>query len=167
MDSKSPNVPRGGSVGQGGLPLMEFLERVKEEIRDATKRAVPGGEPLGIEIHATEMAKRIVAYTAEVMIQKELANLRSRQQHLELLANMVIDVYAIDSAVAARRSCCRAGVPTQREWSVTSRTCSWRRQTSGFRMPRAVCLPTSASARSSEAISPWSNYFSPSFPYEP
>jgi hypothetical protein len=34
------------------------------------------------------------------MIQKELANLRSRQQHLELLANMVIDVYAMDSAVA-------------------------------------------------------------------
>jgi alkylation response protein AidB-like acyl-CoA dehydrogenase len=87
-------------VGQGGLPLMEFLGRVKEEIRDATKRVVPGGERLGIEIHATEMAKRIVAYTAEVMIQKELANLRSRQQHLELLANMIIDVYAMDSAVA-------------------------------------------------------------------
>jgi hypothetical protein len=73
---------------------------VKEEIRAATKRAVPGDEPLGIEIHATEMVKRIVAYTAEVMIQKELANLRSRQQQLELLANMVIDVYAMDSAVA-------------------------------------------------------------------
>jgi alkylation response protein AidB-like acyl-CoA dehydrogenase len=87
-------------VGQGALPLMEFLERVKAEIGEEAKRAVPAGEPLAIEVHATEMAKRIVAYTAEVMIQKELANLRSRQQHLELFANMVIDVYAMDSAVA-------------------------------------------------------------------
>jgi hypothetical protein len=46
------------------------------------------------------MAKRIVAYTAEVMIQKELANLRHRQQHLEVFANMIIDVYAMDSVVA-------------------------------------------------------------------
>jgi len=87
-------------VGQGGLPLMEFLGRVKEEIRDAKQRLIPGPEPLGVEIHTTEMAKRIVAYTAEVMIQKELANLRNRQQHLEVFANMVIDVYAMDSVVA-------------------------------------------------------------------
>ena len=87
-------------VGQGGLPLMEFLERVKEEIRDSKQRLIPGPEPLGVEVHTTEMAKRIVAYTAEVMIQKELANLRNRQQHLEVFANMVIDVYAMDSVVA-------------------------------------------------------------------
>jgi len=87
-------------VGQGGLPLMEFLEQVKEEIRDPKKRPVLGAEPLGLEVHTTEMAKRIVAYTAEVMIQKELANLRHRQQHLEVFANMIIDVYAMDSVVA-------------------------------------------------------------------
>ncbi|MGH7897956.1 MAG: acyl-CoA dehydrogenase family protein, partial [Candidatus Binatia bacterium] len=87
-------------MGQGGLPLIEFLEQVKEEIRDAKKRRVLGAGPLALEIHAVEMAKRIVAYTAEVMIQKELANLRHRQQHLEVFANMIIDVYAMDSVVA-------------------------------------------------------------------
>ncbi len=87
-------------VGQGALPLMEFLERVKAEAYDPKQRLIPGPGPLGTEIHVAEMAKRIVAYTAEVMIQKELANLRNRQQHLELLANMIIDVYALDSVVA-------------------------------------------------------------------
>jgi hypothetical protein len=87
-------------VGLGGLPLAEFFEQVKAEAHDPKKRLIPGPGALGTEAHVVEMAKRIVAYTAEVMIQKELANLRNRQQHLELLANMIIDVYAIDSAVA-------------------------------------------------------------------
>jgi alkylation response protein AidB-like acyl-CoA dehydrogenase len=87
-------------VGQGSLPLMEFLEQVRGEIDDPKKRLVPPAGPLGIETHAANMAKRITCYTAKVMLEKELANLRSRQQHLEIFSNMVIDVFAMDSVVS-------------------------------------------------------------------
>jgi hypothetical protein len=46
------------------------------------------------------MARRVVAYTVKVMIERELASLKTKQQHLEILANMVIDLYATDSTLA-------------------------------------------------------------------
>jgi alkylation response protein AidB-like acyl-CoA dehydrogenase len=87
-------------VMKGGLPLLDFMSRVEEELRDETKRPPPGPGPLAAEIHATEMAKRLVAYTAKLLIERDLASLKSKQQHLEILSNMIIDVYAMDSAAA-------------------------------------------------------------------
>jgi alkylation response protein AidB-like acyl-CoA dehydrogenase len=86
-------------IGQGGLPFMEFLQQVEREIADRASWP-PGIEgPLEREHRAAEVAKRVVAYTTRVLVEKDLASLKEKQQHLEVLANMIIEVYAIDSVV--------------------------------------------------------------------
>jgi len=56
-------------------------------------------QDLDREIRAAEVAKRVVGYVASLLIQRQLASLKDRQQHLEILANMIIDLYAMDSVV--------------------------------------------------------------------
>jgi alkylation response protein AidB-like acyl-CoA dehydrogenase len=86
-------------IGMGGLPFMDFLKQVEREIGDR-KSWPPGiGGPLDREHRAAEVAKRVVAYTTKVLVEKDLASLKEKQQHLEVLANMIIDVYAMDSVV--------------------------------------------------------------------
>jgi alkylation response protein AidB-like acyl-CoA dehydrogenase len=86
-------------VAKGALPYVDFIRRVQEEIEHPRPRAVPAG-PLGLEIQACEMAKRLVAYVVQVMLQRELASLQEKQQHLLILADMIIDVYAMESITA-------------------------------------------------------------------
>src|SRR5437773_6228081 len=90
-------------IGQGGLPFGDFLEQVAREIADraAWPPAVAG--PLEREVRAAEVAKRVVAYAARLLIERGLASLKDKQQHLEILSNMIIDVYAMDSVVNRTR----------------------------------------------------------------
>jgi hypothetical protein len=86
-------------MGQGRLSYGDFLQQVDREVADraAWPAAVPG--PLSREVRAAEVGKRVVAYAARILIERDLASLKDKQQHLEILANMIIDVYAMDSVV--------------------------------------------------------------------
>lgn len=86
-------------VTQGLLPLFEFFTQVEAELADPGRRPKVEDGLLAAEVQATEMSKRLVAYVAKVLVEKELASLKTRQQHLEILSNMIIDVYAMDSAL--------------------------------------------------------------------
>ncbi len=90
-------------IGQGRLAYQDFLAQVDREIGDLTSwpPAVPG--PLQREIRAAEVAKRVIAYIARLLIERELASLKDKQQHLEILANMIVDLYAMDSVVNRTR----------------------------------------------------------------
>ncbi len=90
-------------IGQGRLAYADFLRQVEREIADHSTwpPAVPG--PLEREIRAAEVAKRVIAFIARVLIERDLASLKDKQQHLEILANMIIDLYAIDSVVNRTR----------------------------------------------------------------
>jgi len=90
-------------IGTGGLAYLDFLQQVDRELAGRAARPRPDDGPLGRETAATERAKRVVAYTARVMMERDLASLKSKQQHLEILANMVIDVFAMDSVVNRTR----------------------------------------------------------------
>jgi hypothetical protein len=90
-------------IGQGQLPYTDFLQQVDREIADPGTFPIPPSGPLEREIRATEVAKRVVAYIARLLIERELASLKDRQQHLEILSNMIIDVYAMDSVVNRTR----------------------------------------------------------------
>lgn len=90
-------------IGQGRLPYMEFLQRMDRELADPPAQAESVEGPLSCEIRATDRAKRVVAYTARVLIERELASLKDRQQHLEVLSNMLIDLFAMDSVVNRTR----------------------------------------------------------------
>jgi len=90
-------------IGRGRLPYPDFLQQVEREVADrsAWPPAVEG--PLRREIRAAEVAKRVIAYTARLLIERSLDSLKDKQQHLEILANMIIDAYAMDSVVNRTR----------------------------------------------------------------
>ena len=54
-------------------------------------------------IRAAEVAKRLIAYTARLLIARSLDSLKDKQQHLEILSNMITDTYAMDSVVNRTR----------------------------------------------------------------
>jgi alkylation response protein AidB-like acyl-CoA dehydrogenase len=90
-------------IGRDAMAYTDFLGQVDREIVDraAWPPAVSG--PLEREYRAAEVAKRVVAYVTRVLVEKDLASLKDKQQHLEVLANMIIDVYAMDSVVNRTR----------------------------------------------------------------
>src|SRR5262245_31799739 len=90
-------------IGTGALPYFDFLKQVDRELADAGARPQPDASPLGCEVAATERVKRVIAYTARVMMERDLASLKDKQQHLEILSNMIIDVFAMDSVVKRTR----------------------------------------------------------------
>ena len=90
-------------IGQGGLPFMEFLKKVDQEIAQGATWASASQGALEREYRATEVSKRVVAYITRVLVEKDLASLKDKQQHLEILSNMVIDVFAMDSVVNRTR----------------------------------------------------------------
>lgn len=90
-------------IGQGGLPFMEFLKRVDQEIAQGATWASASQGALEREYRATEVSKRVVAYITRVLVEKDLASLKDKQQHLEILSNMIIDVFAMDSVVNRTR----------------------------------------------------------------
>jgi len=82
------------------LPILDFIEGIEAEVeRDASVTEPPAG-PLAREIHAVAQAKKLVAYTTRLLLHREPAELGRKQQHLEKLADMIIDLYAMESTVA-------------------------------------------------------------------
>lgn len=90
-------------IGQGRIPFLAFLDELDRDIADPSPRRAIAASPLAAEIDATERAKRVVAYTARILLERELASLKERQQHLEILSNMLTDLYAMDSVVNRTR----------------------------------------------------------------
>jgi alkylation response protein AidB-like acyl-CoA dehydrogenase len=90
-------------IGKGRLPYVEFLDQVAREIGDRTAWPAAWEGPLAREFRAAEVAKRVIAYTARLLIERSLDSLKDKQQHLEILANMIIDAYAMDSVVGRTR----------------------------------------------------------------
>ncbi len=90
-------------IGSGRLPFPDFLQQVEREVADRAAWPPAAEGPLRREIRAAEVAKRVIAYTARVLIQGSLDSLKDKQQHLEILANMIIDAYAMDSVVNRTR----------------------------------------------------------------
>jgi alkylation response protein AidB-like acyl-CoA dehydrogenase len=90
-------------IGQGQLPYPDFLQQVEREVADRAAWPPAADGPLRREIRAAEVAKRVIAYTARLLIERSLDSLKDKQQHLEILANMIIDTYAMDSVVNRTR----------------------------------------------------------------
>src|SRR5256885_1820842 len=90
-------------ISQGRLPYGDFLEQVAREIADRSAWPPAAEGPLMREIRCAEVGKRVVAYTARLLMERDLASLKDKQQHLEILSNMIIDVFAMDSVVNRTR----------------------------------------------------------------
>src|SRR5881396_773095 len=102
-------------IGQGRLPYTDFFQQVDREVADRASWPPAVKGPLERELRAAEVAKRVIAYTARVLIERDLASLKDKQQHLEILANMIIDCYAMESVVNRTRLLLGHGTPEDDE----------------------------------------------------
>jgi alkylation response protein AidB-like acyl-CoA dehydrogenase len=85
---------------QGRLGLMGLVAKVQGELADPSKidRTIPAG-PLGLERQKCDFAKRAVAYAASIGVQKYMAQISEKQELLGVLADCLIWIYAMDSAI--------------------------------------------------------------------
>jgi alkylation response protein AidB-like acyl-CoA dehydrogenase len=85
----------------GRLKLLDFVTQVQEELKnpDLIPLSVDGSL-VGRERRSNELAKRIVTYVSNIAIQKHMSALEERQDILGALADMMIDIYLMDSVVA-------------------------------------------------------------------
>jgi alkylation response protein AidB-like acyl-CoA dehydrogenase len=85
---------------QGRLPLMSFVGQVQAELADPTKidRKVPDGV-LGLEQQKCDFAKRAVTYGASLGVQKYMQGISDKQELLGALADGMIRIFAMDSAI--------------------------------------------------------------------
>ena len=94
---------------QGRLGLMALVAQVQQEMADPTKidRKVPPG-PLGREQRQCDFAKRAVAYAASLGVQKYMQAISEKQELLGVLADCLIQVFAMDSAITRSLQLIRA-----------------------------------------------------------
>jgi alkylation response protein AidB-like acyl-CoA dehydrogenase len=85
---------------QGRLGLMGLVGEVQKELADPTKidRRIPAGL-LGRERQKCDFAKRAVAYGASLGVQKYMQKISEKQELLGVLADCLIQIFAMDSAI--------------------------------------------------------------------
>ena len=85
---------------QGRLGLMALVSQVHMELMDPTKidRKIPEGF-LGAERQKCDFAKRAVSYAASLGVQKYMQGISDKQELLGVLADCLIQIYAMDSAI--------------------------------------------------------------------
>ena len=87
-------------VMTGALPLLEYIQKARAEFGTPAVESSPDSSPLAAEIHGLESAKRLAAHIAGILLETQAAELANKQQHLELLSDMICEIYALDSAAA-------------------------------------------------------------------
>lgn len=87
---------------KGQLNLFGAIQKVEMALADGEAATPPpqGDDPtLAFERFMTEQAKKLVVYCANQAIQKHMANLKDEQEILIDLADMLSELYAMDSTV--------------------------------------------------------------------
>jgi len=94
---------------QGRLALMALVGQVQQEMADPSKinRQTPAG-PLGRERRQCDFAKRAVAYAASLGVQKYMQGISEKQELLGVLADCLIQIFAMDSAITRSLQLLRA-----------------------------------------------------------
>jgi alkylation response protein AidB-like acyl-CoA dehydrogenase len=95
-------------AGRGELGYAEFIAALRSELAAGVRAPAAEERPLAADEIAVLQAKKVIAFTADLFVTRNLSDLANRQQHLEILANMIIDLYAADSVVARAKKLLRA-----------------------------------------------------------
>jgi alkylation response protein AidB-like acyl-CoA dehydrogenase len=82
----------------GQLPLQTAARAVVDEVMSASMPTEPSG-PLGAELAALAQAKKALLFTAGSASQKFGESIRDQQEVLMHLSNMVMEVFAMDTAL--------------------------------------------------------------------
>jgi alkylation response protein AidB-like acyl-CoA dehydrogenase len=94
-------------ASRGELDYFAFVDSVQREVAAGAAAPAPAPQPLAADAAAVAQAKKLVAWTAHLLVSRNLRDLAERQQHLEILANTMIDLFAADSVVARTRKLLR------------------------------------------------------------
>ncbi len=88
---------------QGRLPLMEVLKDLKDDIKDFSKTAPEklkaDTSPLAMQTYLLQAAKNIALMAAGAAVNKLMFKLADEQEVMGLLADMVIEIYAMESGL--------------------------------------------------------------------
>ncbi len=84
---------------KGELPLMAEIQKLTSELMERRGRTEPTDGTLGPEQDSISLAKKMTLFAAGVAAQKFLMTLDQQQEVLSWLADMVIQVYAMESAL--------------------------------------------------------------------
>ncbi len=82
------------------LPLMDFVAQVNEELAHPEKLPKVAAGVLGEEVWATELTRRAVVYVTSCAVSKYAVDIKDKQRILGAIADCIIDLYAMDSAVS-------------------------------------------------------------------
>ena len=82
----------------GQLPLHSAARSVVDEVMSVSMPTEPSGA-FGVELAALAQAKKALLFTAGSAIQKFADSIRDEQEVLTHLSNMVMDVFAMDTAI--------------------------------------------------------------------
>jgi alkylation response protein AidB-like acyl-CoA dehydrogenase len=93
-------------VMKGQLDFMGALNAILAEIKEDKIDKNPAPGAMGHQVTAVNMARKLTIYTMGCILQKHMANLQDRvfqmttfEYPMEQIANMVMELYAMDSAV--------------------------------------------------------------------
>jgi butyryl-CoA dehydrogenase len=84
---------------KGQLPLMPAIKKLTDEIMSGPSSAEPLEGPLAAERTLVSNAKKIGLMLAGAAVQKYMAAIEQQQEILAAIADMVIEIYAMDSVV--------------------------------------------------------------------
>jgi len=86
-------------AAKGAFPMMDMAGSVAAALKAEGPPAVPAG-PLGRERRVAEQGKYLFAYATQVAVEAFGAGIADRQEVLGALADVAIEAFAVDSAVA-------------------------------------------------------------------
>lgn len=86
---------------KGQLNLFEVIQRVEATLAEPAAQQPPAqdDQSLAFDKFLVTQAKHMAVYAANQAIQKHMADLRNQQEILMALADLIIDVYAMDSTL--------------------------------------------------------------------
>ena len=95
----------------GKLPLLAAIKRVMDEVTEppSLDGAQDSGEPLSRESEVLSKTRKITLFAAGVASQRFMTALENEQEIVADLADMISQVYALDSALLRARKLARAG----------------------------------------------------------
>jgi alkylation response protein AidB-like acyl-CoA dehydrogenase len=95
----------------GKLPLLAAIKRVMDEVTEppSLDGAASSGEPLAREAEVLSKTRKITLFAAGVASQRFLTGLEEQQEIVADLADMISQVYALESALLRARKLAAAG----------------------------------------------------------
>ncbi len=84
---------------KGKLPLLDAVGKVADDIKDVDPKAENFDVALSKQDHMVKMSKKMFLLTVDTVAKKLMATIQDEQEVIALLADMVIEIYAMESGL--------------------------------------------------------------------